>query len=318
MGRKGDKYVKIVLDSTFNTTSLTGAFKSRFETQVIKPEEVKSYTEKSEFRKSYVVTNGFDSLMFRDLGSFTVEGNKRGETVSRLASSNYGLSNYVINFNDINIKTYINPLDALENRIPGFRTTIGGNNGSEESIETLDGAGRMTNYISIRNPGGTAKENPEEGVQKGTANDGMPRLLLDDRLITYDQIVSMAPNMIDRVEAYYQETMNAYGTGELGWVLAFYSKEDGAKNVITKKLKNGYDKPREFYAPKYDIKEPMHNQPDRRVVLFWKPMLLIKDGEISFDFWNSDEDTEVMIDVQGLSMSGEPFHLVKSYKIEKK
>ncbi|KYG73118.1 hypothetical protein [Roseivirga echinicomitans] len=302
-GRKGDKYVKIVLDSTFNTSSLTEAFKSRFETQEIKPEEIKSYSEKSDFRKSYVVTYGFDSLMFRDLGSVTVEGKKRGETVSRMATSTYGVSNHVINFNDINIKTYINPLDALENRIPGFRTNIAGNSGSQDNLATFDGAGRMTNYITIVNPGG-------EG------NEGMPRLLLDDKLITYDQIVSMSPKMIDRVEAYYSDS--AVGGQQLGWLLAFYSKEEGAKNVITKKLKNGYDQPREFYAPKYDVKEPIHNQPDRRVVLFWKPMLLIEDGEISFDYWNSDMDTEVMIDVQGLSMSGEPFHLVKGYKIEKK
>ena len=313
MGRKGDKYVKIVLDSTTNTPALSSAFKSRFETQEIKPEEITSYTEKSNFRKSYVVTYGFDSLMFRDLGSFTIEGKKRGETVSRLASSTYGLSNYVINFNDINIKTYINPLDALENRIPGFRTNIAGNSGSQDNLATFDGAGRMTNYITIRNPGGGEREG-----MGGTGNDNMPRLLLDDKLITYDQIVSMAPSMIDRVEAYYQETRNVTNTADLGWVLAFYSKEEGAKNMITKKLKNGYDKPREFYAPKYDVKEPVHSQPDRRVVLFWKPMLLIEDGEITFDYWNSDTDTEVMIDVQGLSMSGEPFHLVKSYKIEKK
>ena len=80
----------------------------------------------------------------------------------------------------------------------------------------------------------------------------------------------------------------------------------------------GYQKPVEFYSPKYDTPEAKNNSmPDLRTTIFWKPDLLISnDGKASFDFYTSDFPTTYSVVIEGLSDGGEIIRQVETINVK--
>lgn len=68
----------------------------------------------------------------------------------------------------------------------------------------------------------------------------------------------------------------------------------------------GYQKPAEFYAPRYDTEEKKNSpNPDLRTTIYWNPSLRSKeDGKASFDFYTADSPVQYTMIIEGISKTG--------------
>ena len=282
--------------------AMEAAFNS-VETFDLESDLLSSFNKDAFYRKFINPVNGFDSTKFMDLGSFVVEA-ERGEQKKGNENNVYGASDYTVSFNRTSTSAFNNPFQALQGRIPGVK------------IELVGSA----LFIHIRDAIGFDSS-------KGELSALSPMILLDDSPVRIEDISALPATSIDRVEVYKGPSVAVFGSQGAGGVLAFYSKSgaevvamgaDKAKGVYTLMLKNGYSKSKDFYSPKYDVKLPEHTQVDKRLVIDWKVMNLTNEnGDNKIEFWNSDEASEFLIDLQGLTLEGEPFSFWKIYRVNK-
>lgn len=301
--RKGGQYVELLLDTAKAYQALIGPFESMTETVTINREAVADYAEQNAVRNKINLQYDFDSTRYRDLGSVVVHGKREQQKQGNLKNI-YGQSDYTVPFSQLRTEAHHNPFQVLQGRIPGVKIEIGGTDVK----------------ISIRNTIGKNSSGAE-------LEELMPLILLDDHPMRYEELTTLPSIMIDRVEVYKGVSTSAFGTQGGAGVIAFYTKTgaDIIKSLSSHQgavfptvLKNGFSKPREFYEPKYNVQLPEHAKPDRRLLLSWQPMIMVENSEeVPLEFWNSDEITEVLIDIQGLSTAGEPFHFSTIYKITK-
>jgi len=68
----------------------------------------------------------------------------------------------------------------------------------------------------------------------------------------------------------------------------------------------GYQKPAEFYSPKYDTQGTRENrEPDLRTTIYWNPNVRIADkGNAKFDFYTADSETTYTIILEGITSNG--------------
>jgi hypothetical protein len=186
---------------------------------------------------------------------------------------------------------YGTALQYLQGRIPGVRITY---------IIEADSLGLNTNNgptikVFIRG----AKE--------------PPLFLLDGVRVDLDFISSLPMTEIELVEVIKGPHTAAYGLDGANGVLAFYSKrfnpnydwsKDVAPGVLSFKLP-GYNKPSEFYVPRYDIPEDRHNLPDYRNTLHWQHTVTTDaSGKAHISFFTSDVISEFTAVCEGRATSG--------------
>jgi uncharacterized protein YfaS (alpha-2-macroglobulin family) len=57
--------------------------------------------------------------------------------------------------------------------------------------------------------------------------------------------------------------------------------------------------------------------PDRRATIFWTPGLATdKDGNASFEFYNSDDKGSYRVIIEGIDANGNPGRAIYRYKVE--
>ena len=81
----------------------------------------------------------------------------------------------------------------------------------------------------------------------------------------------------------------------------------------------GYQKPVEFYSPKYETLEAKYSTiPDYRTTIFWKPDLFISEEkkEASFEFYTSDFSTTYSVVIEGITADGRIVRQVEKIKVE--
>ncbi len=79
----------------------------------------------------------------------------------------------------------------------------------------------------------------------------------------------------------------------------------------------GYDVPREFYSPKYLVKDEAVQLPDFRPTLYWNPVIKTdEEGNATVVFWNSNETTSVRAGIEGISNTGRPGFSSVTYTIK--
>ena len=82
-----------------------------------------------------------------------------------------------------------------------------------------------------------------------------------------------------------------------------YSKDPVSGVSIQKRM--GYNIPREFYAPKYDVSIPDHVRPDFRSTLHWQPNIRTDaQGKATLTYWNTDAKATMKIIAEGVSNQG--------------
>ena len=80
----------------------------------------------------------------------------------------------------------------------------------------------------------------------------------------------------------------------------------------------GYQKPVEFYSPKYESLEAKRSViPDLRTTIFWKPDIFIsEDGKVSFEFYTSDFRTTYSVVIEGITSDGRIVRQVEKIRVE--
>jgi TonB-dependent SusC/RagA subfamily outer membrane receptor len=94
--------------------------------------------------------------------------------------------------------------------------------------------------------------------------------------------------------------------------------KDVPKYNIKKVTPMGYQKPAEFYSPRYETAEQRNNlQPDLRTTIYWNPNIYISSsGEAIFDFFTADASTTYSMLIEGISTDGSIIQNIK--KISRK
>ncbi|MDD4921182.1 MAG: TonB-dependent receptor plug domain-containing protein [Bacteroidales bacterium] len=85
------------------------------------------------------------------------------------------------------------------------------------------------------------------------------------------------------------------------------SRKTIQKANIAKVTPLGYQKPYEFYVPKYDVDSVYRDsKPDLRTTIFWKPSLSTDNmGNFSTEFPTADKDYDYDVTLEGISEKGE-------------
>jgi TonB-dependent SusC/RagA subfamily outer membrane receptor len=80
----------------------------------------------------------------------------------------------------------------------------------------------------------------------------------------------------------------------------------------------GFQKPVEFYSPKYETPQSKHlGNPDYRTTIFWKPDIIVpEEGKASFEFYTSDFPTTYSVIIEGLSIDGKIIRQVEKIKVK--
>jgi hypothetical protein len=73
-----------------------------------------------------------------------------------------------------------------------------------------------------------------------------------------------------------------------------------------------------FLAPDYSLEEMKDSHiPDYRNTLYWNPSLKAeKDGKARVEFWSSDNKSNYIINIQGITEEGKPFSFKKILKVK--
>jgi len=169
---------------------------------------------------------------------------------------------------------------------------------------------------------------------------GLPLVLIDGIVIEWPispitkKVILNSPydSPLEKVTVYDVESIDIhkgasaaiYGVRGSGGVISITTKK-GVDVDIQKEIYNqaiytplGYQKPVEFYAPKYETLEAKHlTNPDYRTTIFWKPDIVISDtGETSFDFYTSDFPTTYSVVIEGLTTDGRIVRQVEKIQVE--
>ncbi len=116
----------------------------------------------------------------------------------------------------------------------------------------------------------------------------------------------------------------AYGLDATG-VIAIYLRQ-GSRNYGEKAKKSpgsinfkveGFYKARSFYAPEYASTDTNNSKIDRRTTLYWNPLIETKNNtnpEVAF--YTSDETGTYQIEIEGITITGIPFHQTTFIEVE--
>lgn len=85
-----------------------------------------------------------------------------------------------------------------------------------------------------------------------------------------------------------------------------FSNQDNLKSYAKQVYLHGFQKPAEFYSPKYDTAEKLNSKdPDLRTTIFWKPDVFFDAGGNAFvDFYMADTETTYSVVIEGVTSDG--------------
>lgn len=140
-----------------------------------------------------------------------------------------------------------------------------------------------------------------------------PQFVLDGMPVDKDMILNMSVFDVETIDVLKGASAAIYGSRGGNGVISILTKrananydysKDEIPGVLVSKIK-GYDVPREFYAPKYEVNTPLFNRPDYRSTIYWKPNLETNsNGKAQFKYFNTDAHSRVLIRVEVLSNDG--------------
>ncbi len=137
-------------------------------------------------------------------------------------------------------------------------------------------------------------------------------LIVDDMIIHDYDIDSFDPYSIERI-AVLKGTQAAIlgGDGAGGAVVITtrkgYIPKDNTPNYNIKTVTPlGYQRPAEFYSPRYETEEQRESGPrDLRTTIYWNPNVIISpSGEAWFDFYCADASTSYTVMIEGVTSDG--------------
>ncbi len=153
-----------------------------------------------------------------------------------------------------------------------------------------------------------------------------PLFLLDGMRTDKSAILMIPVSDVEKIDVLTGAESAIYGMGAAAGVISVLTKRGNSdydySNDIALGIEivnmAGYAPLKEFYAPKYDEKLPEHIRPDYRSTIYWSPKVKTDaNGKAQITFFNSDAETKVNINLEGLSSKGVPIVAKSNYSVVK-
>jgi hypothetical protein len=151
--------------------------------------------------------------------------------------------------------------------------------------------------------------------------DGIPVFCTD-----CDPLETVPIDAIESIDVFMSaESISLFGSRGANGAISITTKRGENKMVSPKEEFNyvvytplGYQKPAEFYSPKYETLETKRSViPDYRTTIFWKPDIVISDeNEASFQFYTSDFPTTYSVVIEGITTDGRIVRQVEKIQVE--
>jgi TonB-dependent Receptor Plug Domain len=180
------------------------------------------------------------------------------------------------------------------------------------------GATNVLQMIQGRVPGVMVSPNAKGGYDveirgiTSMVGSNEPFYLIDGMPVDQDALFSVVPCNIERIDVLKGGDATLFGSSAAKGVISIFSKRSVENSDILKKSsptsvqkRIGYETPREFYAPKYDISTPDNARPDFRSAIHWQPNVKTDaTGKATITYWNSDAKTNIRVIAEGVSSQG--------------
>lgn len=240
----------------------------------------------------------------------------------RTLNSQYGKGEDYINFSKIpeEFKQGRDPFAMMLGRLAGFslsNPSSAGSFSSPKNVKISGGFSGGSTSGGVSSGGGGSASAPEGDpmFRKPTLRQGpyqgTPLILIDNVQVPFTAVYDLRASEVDYVEIYKSASAAMFGVNGANGAIAIYTLKGDRmfKNVLKSNFvvisENGYHAAREFYAPKYDETNTQQYIPDERSTLFWAPMITTDaNGKTSIEFYTHDKNTNVFIDIQGISKNG--------------
>ncbi|MCF0065703.1 TonB-dependent receptor plug domain-containing protein [Dyadobacter chenwenxiniae] len=156
-------------------------------------------------------------------------------------------------------------------------------------------------------------------------NRGEPLFVLDGMPVDKDMISNLNTFDVESIDVLKGPSAAIFGSRGGNGVISILTKrgnenydysQDVVPGVLVSKIA-GFNVPKEFYAPTYEISKPQNVNPDYRSTLFWAPVLKTnKQGKARFTYFNTDAVTNIDIRAEALSTTGIPGFGKTSYSVD--
>jgi hypothetical protein len=296
LNKKGSKEVELFVDA--NTFPHVSRVPLLIQTEIEKrkeEEQLSKYIEKADTK--YTIENGMRTIYIDDV---IIRGKAPEKKEYRYSfyMPGVGSSSTILTEEQLEFSQFISVSDIL-NYIP-FISTVEVDGQKKVLIE------RMKYRIDRETPNYAA-------------------LILDDMIIfDYDIDNVVDPSNIERIAVLKGSQATILGGDGAGGAVVITTKKGfSAKNKspiynIKKVTPLGFQKPAEFYSPRYETSQQRNNgQPDLRTTIYWNPNVKILSlGEAIFDFYTADASTTYTVVIEGVTSDGIIIHSIR--KISRK
>lgn len=123
-----------------------------------------------------------------------------------------------------------------------------------------------------------------------------------------DFVHSIDVNSIEKIEVHIGSSAASISglRGGKGVIIIYTQLHTRGKKSISPRFDiYGHASVREFYSPKYDIKQDVHATPDYRATLYWNPSVITdENGNAIIEFFNSDTANQIQLSIEGMSADG--------------
>lgn len=148
-------------------------------------------------------------------------------------------------------------------------------------------------------------------------------ILLDGTVIRHSRAFSLPPVNVSHIDILLDDNALAtFGPNAGGGVIAIYTRKATERLIssITEGFLSfthpGYSKPKEFPKQAIISSSQENWKPDFRNTLFWSPLVIKEDGEKQITFTSSDEKSDYIIQIQGISELGIPIYRELKFSVK--
>lgn len=177
------------------------------------------------------------------------------------------------------------------------------------ALAVKDTLGKLS--IEIRSNKAYFQENLNKNISQVIYGSGFANTVntkLDSRRLSMDIPNNQFPSGVVQV------TLFSQSGDPISERLVFLKNPDLVDLTLTSN--KGFYIAREFYSPKYDVKQS-GNKPGLRSTILWLPELTTdKDGNASFEYYNSDGKGTYCIAIEGIDDKGNIGRQVYRYKVQ--
>lgn len=190
-----------------------------------------------------------------------------------------GNAGRVLDAKKLHGETYANVFQMMQSRLPGVWVTGGGN----------------SYQVTVR----------------GKA----PIFLLDGRVSDVDMVGMVSASDVEYIEVLPNSAL--YGGSAINVILKHGAMLREETIGVNRMKYTGFQRPQEFYSPRYDVPDNRHKLEDKRTTLFWEPrMMTDENGRGAVIFYTGDMASRYRIVIEGITNDGYPGTATTTFEVK--